>query len=283
MEPKKNNNILIIIIVLVLLVGVGVGCFFLGQSTSNKESSNGENKEENTENKNNETTSNTENTEIISNTENTENTETENNQNMFAAEQLIKDLISYSEIDNGEYAYKQITYYANDKTVDASSLNHELVYQIVLNKYYNNYPEEISLDDFNSKVKEMLDDSYSYEAKDYYNRCSGMGYKLDGNRYYKVPSNGGCGGTGYNLAPYKVTSIMKDTNRLVVKVKVIFGKMVNENGVSSAIYYSDYANTKLINGANQDNYESYLNEGTTYKFTFINRNETYLYSMSEME
>ena len=57
----------------------------------------------------------------------------------------------------------------------------------------------------------------------------------------------------------------------------------NPNNDGTAKYYSDYDKTKLVEGANEENYNNYLNEGATYKFTFINRNDTYLFSRAELD
>ena len=67
-QPKNNNNLLLIVVGLLLIIGVGVGCYFLGKSTSDdnttkedkkeEEKTNNTTKEDKKEEKTNNTTSN---------------------------------------------------------------------------------------------------------------------------------------------------------------------------------------------------------------------------------
>ena len=263
---------LVVMIAIFMLFTFGLGVYFGKEIFIEKErKSNNGSINDGMENNNNNTVEN-----------NNETATHDDSEKIKEANQLLRDLMAFdSNVED------RITYYANNKIVDASSLDHEIVYQIVFSKYYyNKNLEEISLDDFNSKVKEMIDDSYSYVAKDYYNKCSGRGYKLEENKYVYVPYNGGCGGTGYgfDIDPYKVISVDQNENSLVVKVKVLFGKYLGKSKDNKGLadYYSDYDQTKVVEGANQDNYEDYINEGSTYNFTFINRNGNYLFSKAEL-
>lgn len=157
MKPKKSSNLLLIIIVLILLIGVGVGCFFLGQSTSNKGSSNGENKEENTDNKNNE---------IIPNTENTEKNEVQEPITQYENYELSKCLncsnfntnttIKTTE-DNGSELVK-VSVKEDNKTVEIE-LSSE-----AFSHYGSNIKDRTITKQLNKEIKQVLVSSYGGDS-----------------------------------------------------------------------------------------------------------------------
>jgi hypothetical protein len=275
---KSNKPFVIIIVVIAMALTFGCG-IMLGKKLFENKKSNNKKETEVVDNNQNESTNKDQNKEEIDNN-------VDDDINTSLGEQLINTLLRYYSLDSKEYIYEQMIYYANNKTVEASNLNHELVYQVILNKYYTNkntFPNEIKLDEFNEHVLEVFDSSYKYVAKDYYDRCSGQGYKLDGDKYVLVPSQGGCGGTAANLAPYKIVDSHLTNDNLIVKVKVLFGKYIDVNGERIVEYYEDFDKTKIINGANQENYENYIDKGSIYLFTFKNKNGNYVFVKSELE
>ena len=197
------------------------------------------------------------------------------------AEELISTITDYNSINNDNSWQNPIVAYANNRTVYASELEHEIVYQVILNKYYSNNPQEISLNDFNNKVKQVFDETYSYVAKDYYDNCSGNSYKYDENekKYYKVAKEYNCEREGNAYEPFEVLNAYTEDDNLIVEVQVLFGQ--SNNGVVN--YYSDFDRTTKIDGATKENYNEYFDEGSLYIFTFKKSNDNYVFVKSELE
>jgi hypothetical protein len=275
-KKKKSSSVIILILAVALAVSVG---YILGNNVFSKNESG--NKQNDTDNK--ETTD--DNKPVEGNNDNKpveqpEQPQLSDKEAMEKGNELLKTLVSF-EYKTNDMVFDKMATYANDSAVTAKDLDDEIVYQIILNKFYNNNPSEIVLSDFNYNVKKVFEDSYTYTPKDYSKNCSGKLYKYDStnNKYTKITAEGGCGGIGDDLTPYKIYSAGTENGNIVLKVQVIFGKM-NEG---STTYYSDYNKTKELSGANNENYEDYLYQGSLYKFTFKYSDGNYVFVKAEPE
>ena len=188
---------------------------------------------------------------------------------------LIKALTSFN-YNGNKMIFNQITLYANDHIVEAKDLNNEFVYQIIVNNFFNN-KNEFTLNELNTKINEIFDESFIFTPTNYDGNCSSKGYRLNENEQkYESVQTYNCGGTGFSEAPYKVTKAELNNNFLIVEVKVLFTDNKRE------LYYSNYEKTKLLIDVNQNNYDNYFTQGATYKFTFNKSNNgNYVFLKSE--
>ncbi len=189
---------------------------------------------------------------------------------------LMNTLVSYNYIGTNQ-VFNQITKYITDGILYAKDLDNEIVYQVIMNKYYNNHPKEISVNDFNNKVKKIFDESFIYSVNDYSSTCVNGFYKLDkdNNKYYSINSNK-CNRISIQQAPYKISKITSENDFLYLEIKILFTDSKGQ------YYYSNIEKTQLLIDANRDNYEDYFNQGSTYIFTFTkNINDDYVFYRSE--
>ena len=189
---------------------------------------------------------------------------------------LMNTLVSYNYIGTNLVS-DQITKYITNGVLYAKDLDNEIVYQVVMNKYYNGHPKEISVNDFNERVKKIFDESFIYSAKDYSNTCVNGFYKLDeaNNKYYST-SNNTCSSTRIQQAPYQIAKATSENDFLYLEIKVLFTDSRGE------YYYTNIEKTQLLIDANKNNYEDYFNQGSTYIFTFTkNYNDDYVFLKSE--
>ncbi len=194
----------------------------------------------------------------------------------FLSTQLMKTLTSYHYMGSNQI-FDQITKYINNDVLYAKDIDNEVVYQVIINKYYNDHPKEISIEEFNDKVKEIFDESFNFAPRDYSNTCVNGLYRYDEiSRKYISIRKGGCSNTRYSLTPYDVFNITNDENSLSLEIKILFTDSNRE------YYYSNIEKTELLIDANKNNYEKYFNQGSTYIFTFLkNGNGNYVFNKSE--
>ena len=143
-QPKNNNNLLLIIVGLLLIIGVGVGCYFLGKSTSDDNTTKEDKKEEG---RTNNTTSN----DIIDTMSKVGYTFELNK--CLNCSNISSDITIKTIADNG-LQFVKVNVGDDDKTVEIKLLSE------IINGYGANIKDRTIVKQLNNEIKQVLVTSY---------------------------------------------------------------------------------------------------------------------------
>ena len=249
-EKKKSHGFLITILVVLLMAACVGGGYLLGATNiiNSKEKA----KQTDVEEKEPE--------------EKKESKTTEYDVNDEKVANLIDNLVS------GANCYIFENEYATDHKVVAADVSNQRAYYIASRVFFKSRKASISLDEFVEEIQSKLGKDYTFDPTSInYNdvECPTYLYNEDKESFDIVET--ACGGTCGPMTSYKLYKAVDVDGVLTLDVKVLFAKDA---------YYSDYDKTNKVCDV-EDELDSYYDQGASYKFTFKNENDNYVFVSAE--
>lgn len=179
-------------------------------------------------------------------------------------------------INNILYKCDNEEFFFNDKKVTVDDIDQLRAYATVMKAYFRS-TEDIPASQIKEDAKKIFGKDYELNpSEELCNKiCSNYYYDSGSNSFkYREPACGGaCGPDG---ADYVVSKAVIDGDNLIIDLKVVF---IAADERYTALYYSDFAQTKLI----EDAYEQLdrVKYGSDYRFTLKNEDGNYVFVSSE--